>query len=650
MQNNSFRYDINGLRAYAVILVVLFHFGITGFAAGFIGVDIFFVISGFLMTSIVIKNLEKENFSLLNFYLARGIRIVPALFVVSTILLILGWFLLLTVDYKALAKHTLSSINFFSNIVYWRESGYFDTDSHNKALLHTWSLSVEWQFYLVFPIIVALLYKIKKSRNFLLTFFILGIIISLILSIIITAKSASAGFFLLPTRAWEMLAGGLIFFIPKEKVPYKKPLEFIGFFLIAISCYIFSTNTLWPGYNAILPVLGAFLILLAHQQDSIFTKGSVFQWLGNNSYSIYLWHWPIVFFLHYFYKNDDYIFITVGIILSIILGWLSYTYIENPTRKKLSKLSTVKAYFLWFLSISILSLILTIIFKFDGIKNRFSNEINNISNTINDFNPRRDECLGKQDDSQLKKCTYGSGPLSLIVVGDSHASAMLNGVVNALPNNTSLISFTISGCPTVKNLKNINMPEYSCGERVKDIINDIKTSYSTDIPVLVINRANAIFQGEPENDKSNQPIRYINTPSLVFDEKYYAQMRNAYVDTLKDLSASHKVYITRPTPEAKKEIPNLAAKIFKYHLPTQDLTITWNEYYERSKQAWKAQDMAAQSSKNIQIIDLSKEFCDKEKCYFTQNNLPLFHDDDHMSWTASLKLTPIFKKEIFDKK
>lgn len=649
MQNSNFRYDINGLRAYAVILVVLFHFGILGFSAGFIGVDIFFVISGFLMTSIVIKSLERGDFSLLNFYLARGIRIVPALFIVSTIVLILGWFFLLPTDYKALAKHTLSSINFFSNIVYWRESGYFDTDSHNKALLHTWSLSVEWQFYVVFPIIVALLYKIKKSRNFLLTFFILGTIISLILSIIITAKSPSAGFFLLPTRAWEMLAGGLIFFIPKEKVPYKKPLEFIGFFLIAISCYIFSTNTLWPSYNAILPVLGAFLILLAHQQDSIFTKGSVFQWLGNNSYSIYLWHWPIVFFLHYFYKNDDYIFITAGIILSIILGWLSYTYIENPTRKKLSNLSIVKAYFLWFLSISILSLISIMIFKFDGVKNRFSNEINNISNTINDINPRRDECLGKQDDSQLKKCTYGDGPLSLIVVGDSHASAMLNGVINALPNNTSLISFTISGCPTVKNLKKTNMPEYSCGERVKDIINDIKTNYSTDIPILVINRANAIFQGEPENDKSNQPIRYINTPSLVFDEEYYAQMRNAYVDTLKDLSASHKVYITRPTPEAKKEISNLAAKIFKYHLPTQDLTITWNEYYERSKQAWKAQDMAAQSTKNIQIIDLSREFCDNETCYFTQNNLPLFYDDDHMSWTASLKLAPIFKKEIFDK-
>ncbi|RFS33835.1 acyltransferase [Acinetobacter cumulans] len=647
MHNKNFRYDINGLRAYAVILVVLFHFGITGFAVGFIGVDIFFVISGFLMTSIVIKGLERGNFSLLNFYLARGIRIVPALFVVSTIILILGWFFLLPADYKALAKHTLSSINFFSNIVYWRESGYFDTDSHNKALLHTWSLSVEWQFYLVFPIIVSLIYKIKRSRRFMLSFLILGTILSFILSVIITAKNPSAGFFLLPTRAWEMLLGGLIFFIPKEKVQCKKSLEIIGFLIIGISCYIFSTNTLWPSYNAILPALGAFLILLAHQQNSIFTKGSIFQWLGNNSYSIYLWHWPIVFFLHYFYKNDDYVFIILGIMSSIILGWISYTYIENPIRKNLSNLSRLKAYIVWFLSIAVLSFICILIFKYDGVKNRFSNEINNIINYTNDINPRRDECLGKQDDSQVKKCTYGNGPLSLIVVGDSHASAMLNGVISSLPNNTSLISFTISGCPTVKNLKKTNMPEYSCGERVKDIINDVKANYSTDIPILVINRANAIFKGEPENDKSDQPIRYINSPSLEFNEDYYVQMRNAYIDTLKDLATSHKVYITRPTPEAKKEISNLTAKILRYQLPTKDLTITWKEYYERSKQTWNAQDMAAQSSKNIQIIDLSKEFCDKKTCYFTQNNLPLFYDDDHMSWTASLKLTHIFKKEIF---
>ena len=646
MKNSSFRYDINGLRAYAVILVVLFHFGITGFTAGFIGVDIFFVISGFLMTSIVVRSLEKGNFSVLDFYLSRGIRIVPALFVLCLTLLIIGWFFLLPTDYKALAKHSLSSINFFSNIIYWKESGYFSTDSHNKALLHTWSLSVEWQFYILFPIIVALIYKIKPSRKFLLYFFALGIISSLILSFIITNKSPSAGFFLLPTRAWELLFGGLIFFIPKDKVPYAKGIEVIGFLLIAISCYIFSISTLWPSYNAILPVLGTFLILLGHQQNSIFTKGKLFQWFGNNSYSIYLWHWPIVFFLHYFYKNDDLTYIFLGLFLSCFLGYLSYKYIETPTRKYLSSLTKLKSYIYWIIFVSILSIISILIFKLDGVKSRFSNEINYIASIVKDTNPRTGECLGKQEGLNVHSCNYGNGPLSLIVIGDSHANAMLNGIINSLPKNTSLVSFTISGCPTVQGLKKINNPVYLCGERIKNIIQIVQKNYSTDIPILVINRTNAIFKGEPENDPTGQPIRYITKPSLSFNETYYSEMQTAYVETLGTLAKLHKVYITRPTPEAPLEIPSLSTKVKLYDLPDKDLKITWEEYKSRNQYSWKAQDIASDKF-NLKIIDLSKLFCDKKYCYFTKNGIPLFSDDDHMSWNASLMLTPIFKKEIF---
>lgn len=643
MHNKNFRYDINGLRAYAVILVVLFHFGITGFEAGFIGVDIFFVISGFLMTSIVIKSLDKGNFSLLKFYLARGIRIVPALFVVCTIVLILGWLLVLPTDYKALAKHTFSSINFFSNIVYWRESGYFDTDSHNKALLHTWSLSVEWQFYLIFPIIVALLYKIKKSRKFLLIFFILGTIISLILSIIITAKNPSAGFFLLPTRAWEMLAGGLIFFIPKEKIPYKKPLEFIGFFLVAISCYIFSTDTLWPSYNAILPVLGAFLILLAHQQNSIFTKGSVFQWLGNNSYSIYLWHWPIVFFLHYFYKNDDYIFVIAGIILSIILGWLSYTYIENPTRKKLSNLSTVKAYFLWFLSISILSLISIMIFKFDGVRSRFSTEISNISLAKYDINPRKEECHSSPYNNTLLKCTYGNGPTTLIVVGDSHADALLNGLIHALPKEQSLTTYTISGCSTILGLKRTDESHFKCGEQISNLMKIIK-EYPDNIPLVIINRLNPIFNSEYKN----KPKYFVSKPHKSINQEFISEMEKAYLDTIKELSTNRKIYITKPIPEALIDIPNTAAKAKFYGLSTNGLTIPTKEYLDLNKQVIEAQNKASLQY-GIKLIDLTPFFCIKGICHFTKNGMPLFFDDDHMTWSASMELAPIFKKEIFDK-
>lgn len=643
MHKKNFRYDINGLRAYAVTLVVLFHFGITGFSAGFIGVDLFFVISGFLMTNIVIKGMEQGNFSLLDFYLARGIRIVPALFVISTIVIILGWFFLLPTDYRALAKHTLSSINFFSNIVYWRESGYFDTDSHNKALLHTWSLSVEWQFYLIFPIIVALLYKIKKSRSFLFACFILGTIISFILSIVITAKNPSAGFFLLPTRAWEMLAGGLILFIPKETVPYKKPLEFIGFLVITISCYIFSTNTLWPSYNAILPVLGAFLILLVNQQDSIFTKGSIFQWLGNNSYSIYLWHWPIVFFLHYFYKNNDYLFIISGIILSILLGWLSYTFIENPTRKKLSNLSKVNAYILWISAIFILSTISIFIFKLDGVKNRFSKEIGELAIIAYDVNPRKDECHSSPYNNQLLKCTYGKGAPKLIVIGDSHADALLNGLIYSLPKNSSLITYTISGCSTIIGLKRIDESHFQCGKQVSRLIETLN-NYPKNIPLIVINRINPVFNRK----YGGKPMYFVNKPHDSINSNYITEMQNAYLTTLLILSKDRKVYVTKPIPEASVDIPSTAAKAKLYGLSDEGLKIPLKTYIELNKEAIEAQKKASRSY-GITLIDLSEFFCDKDFCYFTKNGIPLFFDDDHMSWHAASMLSPIFKKEIFEK-
>ena len=638
MQNSNFRYDINGLRAYAVILVVLFHFGIFGFSAGFIGVDIFFVISGFLMTNIVVKSLERGDFSLLNFYLARGIRIVPALFVVSTIVLILGWFFLLPTDYKALAKHTLSSINFFSNIVYWRESGYFDTDSHNKALLHTWSLSVEWQFYLVFPIIVALIYKIKKSRKFLLFFIILGTILSFILSIIITAKNPSAGFFLLPTRAWEMLIGGLILFIPKEKVPYKKPLEIIGFSLIAISCYIFSTNTLWPSYNALLPALGTFLILLAHQQNSVFTKGSVFQWLGNNSYSIYLWHWPIVFFLHYFYKNDDYLFIASGITFSIILGWISYTYIENPTRKKLSSLSMAKAYIFWFSLIGLLCLICLIIFKYNGIKTRFSEEIQNIEAFSYDKNPRQKECLGDPNSESISKCSYGSGPIKLIVVGDSYADAMLNGIINSLPPKTSLVSYNISSCQTIIGLRKIDNSSYNCGNLIPKIINDIK-KYSNNTPILIINMTSAILSENP--DKTKYVGNYSTDQNIRTTE-----IQKAYINTIHKFSKEKIIYLVGATPVSKYSVPETFAKIFLYRI-NNDLILKTSDFKKINRLTFETQKLLSKNDR-IKIIDLTNFFCDQNNCHFVKDNKPLFYDKHHLNWSSSLQLSTIFRKEIFD--
>lgn len=338
----NFRYDINGLRAYAVAFVVLFHFGVFGLTGGFIGVDIFFVISGFLMTKIIMDALKKNNFSILQFYTNRAIRIIPALAILCIFLLIVGWFELIPTDYKALSKHVIASLFFVSNMVYWRESGYFDPDSHEKILLHTWSLSVEWQFYLILPIYLIIAYKVLKNKTIYSLIFLF--FISLIFASILSAYRPSTSFYLLPTRAWEMVIGGFLYFIPKPNINKfsRTILEILGFILIVFSLYFFTPKTPWPSLYTLAPTIGTLLILYVQNQNSILTNNKVLQFLGSSSYSIYLWHWPIVFWLFYKDQQNNIYFIVTGVVLSIVLGYLSAKYIEKGLGNKIKNKSTIK--------------------------------------------------------------------------------------------------------------------------------------------------------------------------------------------------------------------------------------------------------------------------------------------------------------------
>ena len=291
----QFRLDINGLRAIAVLAVLLFHFKIPGFKGGFIGVDVFFVISGFLMTRIIVGRIEKGNFGVLDFYRARAVRIVPALLAMCLFVLGWAWFYLMPQDYELLAKHALGSVTFLSNIAYWSEASYFAETAYGKWLLHTWSLSLEWQFYLLYPLLIAALVKLFKSNMRALRMWIcLLFVISLACSILMTPRSSSAAFFLLPSRAWEMLAGGLVCLYPLQLKPrWKLPVEVTGILLIGASIALFHPNHAWPGWRALGPVVGCVLVLAAASQRSLLAS-MPFQWLGNLSYSVYLWHWPVV--------------------------------------------------------------------------------------------------------------------------------------------------------------------------------------------------------------------------------------------------------------------------------------------------------------------------------------------------------------------
>jgi peptidoglycan/LPS O-acetylase OafA/YrhL len=323
----NFRKDINGLRAIAVIAVVLFHFNAAWVPGGFAGVDVFFVISGYLMTSIIFRGIEKENFSIYRFYVARANRIIPALAVLCLFLFIFGWFFLSPIDYRTLGSHVASSLTFVSNIVYWRESGYFDVSSHSKWLLHTWSLSVEWQFYIIYPIFLVFMRKYLTLRAMKTTLFY-ATILGFVFCVIATAKWSNPSYYLLPTRAWEMMMGGLAFLYPFSiKESKKKFIEWTGLFLIIGSYVFISKENAWPGYLALFPVLGTFLVIQAQRNNSFITSNVVLQKIGTWSYSIYLWHWPLVVVIYYFSLHELYVYL--GLALSVLLGFISNRYIEK---------------------------------------------------------------------------------------------------------------------------------------------------------------------------------------------------------------------------------------------------------------------------------------------------------------------------------
>ena len=289
----QFRKDINGLRAIAVIAVVLFHFNASWMPGGFAGVDVFFVISGFLMTGIIFRGIEQDNFSILKFYVARAKRIIPALAVLCLVLLVFGWFYLTPLDYRALGKHAGSSMGFLSNIIYWRESGYFDAASHEKWLLHTWSLSAEWQFYIIYPLVLIAMRKFMSLKAMKATVLV-GTVLGFIFCVVATYKWPNPAYYLLPTRAWEMMIGGVAYLYPLKLAENRKKIfEWGGLALIILSYIFISKENLWPGYLALIPVFGAFLLIQAQRNDSIVTGNIIFQSLGKWSYSIYLWHWPI---------------------------------------------------------------------------------------------------------------------------------------------------------------------------------------------------------------------------------------------------------------------------------------------------------------------------------------------------------------------
>ncbi|MFZ8763237.1 acyltransferase family protein, partial [Escherichia coli] len=282
--SSKFRNDINGLRALAVAAVIIYHFNSSYMSSGFAGVDVFFVISGYLMTSIIVNKFNDGNFKLFDFYLSRAKRIIPSLIIVCFALLIFGFLLIEPGTYQLIGKHSASSLTFISNFTYLFESGYFDQSSKEKFLLHTWSLSVEWQFYLIYPFIIisiSKLFGITRLRAALASLSVIGFIISLIIS----KEDISLSYYMFFSRAWEMIVGGVIFLLPSIMTQTKRlTLEIIGCIGIILSFFVFTEQTLWPGTPTLMPVMFTALVIYANNEKSILSARPI-QLIGKISYS-----------------------------------------------------------------------------------------------------------------------------------------------------------------------------------------------------------------------------------------------------------------------------------------------------------------------------------------------------------------------------
>lgn len=640
-----FRSDINGLRAWAVVAVVLYHFAVPGFAGGFVGVDVFFVISGFLMTGIISGGLQRGTFTLWRFYLARARRIMPALLLLCAVVLALGWFLMMPKEYETLGRHARDSLLFTSNLRYLSESGYFASAAHEKWLLHTWSLSVEWQFYLLLPLLLMVVWKFSPQRRALLAAHLLVALLSLAWCVALTLDNSGKAFFSLWSRAWEMLAGGILFLLGDRlslSTGVLRLLELVGIALIVAAITLLDASSLWPGWLALLPVSGALLVLLTQQQGSWLTGNGVVQWLGTRSYSIYLWHWPLVVLLAYYSVQDDAGWVGAALAATLLLGALSYASCEVLVRRSLERLSVGVGAVALLVPVLLVAMIAQQIRR-TGIPERLPEAIAKVEAQGLNRNPRAKECL-----RHAKSCHYGGEEIAALVVGDSHADSIVTAIATSLPRAELGLYFKGSySCLMVFSAQPRKKLAGKFSEHCVRIRQELARGLDQLLPgkpIIVINRASVYVFGEQDM----RGVPGSGRPSVFFSREYdhpgeafLAEFRQQYIETTCRMTAQHPVYLLRPVPEMRDSAPLALGRAMLMGRREPEVSIAREEYQRRHAFIWAVQDAAAKQC-GAKILDPLPYLCDDMRCHGSRAGWPLYVDDDHLSEFGNRLLVPLF--------
>jgi len=665
MKQSSFRKDINGLRAIGVLAVIVFHFNAAWLPGGFAGVDIFFVISGYLMTKIVVSGLTNKNFSLTRFYFSRAQRIIPALAILSLALLILGWFILAPGDYKILARHIEKSVTFTSNITYFQESGYFDLASHKKWLLHTWSLSVEWQFYLFYPLVLLFFNRIfgLKSLRWVI---VIATVVSLILAVFKTHQNPSVSFFLLPYRAWELILGGVVFLFPVAlKTHESKCLEYLGLIAVLSSLIFVSSNHLWPGALAAIPVFGTAVILIARRNNSFITSNIVSQKIGTISYSLYLWHWPVYAVIYYLGYQNNLLIVLLSIVVSFVLGTLSYYGVERKSLFKNSFLNIntplpLKKVAAACLSAPVVMILVVfcatkIIRNTDGAAARIDSYIFDNPDLFLTAPEFSGQC--HENAMDLPQCVLADAKSltkdqpDFILLGDSYADVVSTAIAQANANvgGKGVLLFTKGGCLFVPDIRNTNKPQDAdCSTLTENVFQIIQQKHP-ETPVILVNRLTYYFNFPHKDDRrihlafiaGKQPKNYLDEEI----DRANLDVSSAYLDMICSLSEQRDVFILKPTPEFDEDVVDQIAKIILLNKARHEVTINLESYYQHNNFVLAILEQA-QSRCGAKLIDPMPALCDSDNCYGTKEGLPLYQNDSHLNEYGNKLLIPIFEKAL----
>ncbi len=658
----KYRKEIDGLRAIAVIPVILFHAGFELFSGGFVGVDIFFVISGYLITTIILSEKESGTFSLINFYERRARRIIPALFLVMLASTLFSWFWLAPTHMKDFSESLVAVSLFSSNFLFWQETGYWGAVNELKPLLHTWSLAVEEQYYILFPLFLMLMWRFRK--RWILISFLLIALSSLSLSHWAAYNKPTANFFLLPTRGWELAIGaGIAFYflyrktVMRSLLSHKAVDELLSWFGLVLICYavlIFDENTPFPSLYALIPTIGTALIIIFSSGDTFsgkFLGSKVLVGIGLISYSAYLWHQPIFVFARHISLDEPSIMIfgTLSVV-SILLAYISWKYIEAPFRKK-GKFSR-KQIFLFTAIGSVVFLAFGLAGHItDGFKGRLPSIALKIENSANDNGISKLDVIG--DITNIKGAIFG----------DSHARSITHSLNNSLINEGyGVRSYIKEGCPPLRGLYRHDIASYgdACDRHYRDAYDEVIHD-STIQTVLIVARF-PLYLESSRYDNGEGGVEIGPTKQVIYDDiKYKNEIRpqpkrkdliaaRIIEDVKALLTAGKKVVLVYPIPEVGWDTPSIGIK--KAWKSQKDITIStsFKQFIARNSYTFSTLDSVIKHEK-LKRVYPHKFFCNtymQDRCIAIYKSNSFYRDSNHLSNSgANLIVDDIVRATIY---